>query len=177
MARASCGVLTVHPGTGAEQEPSWGMSESPWSSYSAYVTKVIFAEEGGQKVIAPLNCANLLASLKKAESIDLSGLDTSNVTNMSGMVSRCAALAELNLSGFDTSRVTDMSSVFSGCSSLAELDLTNFDTFRLTLHATEACFMRFQRPRKLREASNTQVDEATLLSDSEKSCVHRASSA
>ena len=129
---ASDGTLTVHPGTGAEQEPNWGTYESPWASYSEHITKVIFAAEGGQKVIAPANSRSLLASLIKAESIDLSGLDTSNVTDMASMFSCCVALTSLDLSGFDTERVTDMSGMFSCCMALTSLDPSGFDTGGVT---------------------------------------------
>ena len=58
--------------------------------------------------------------------MDLSGLDTSNVEDMGGMFSGCSSLTELDLSNFDTSNVTNMDSMFSGCSSLTELDVTGF---------------------------------------------------
>ena len=61
-------------------------------------------------------------------SVDLSGFDTSNVTNMSGMFYWCSNLTTLNLSGWDTGRVTDMNSMFDGCSSLTSLDLSGWDT-------------------------------------------------
>jgi len=65
-------------------------------------------------------------------SLDLSNFDTSNVTNMSYMFDGCSSLTSLNLSGFDTSNVTTMSGMFSGCSGLTSLDLSNFDTSNVT---------------------------------------------
>ena len=62
------------------------------------------------------------------KSIDLSALDTSEVTNMSGMFRDCSSLTSLDVSNFDTSNVTDMSSMFAECSSLTSLDLSKFDT-------------------------------------------------
>ena len=61
-------------------------------------------------------------------SLDVSGLDTSSVTYMSGMFSGCSSLASLDVSGLDTSSVANMSSMFSGCSSLASLDVSGLDT-------------------------------------------------
>ena len=55
-------------------------------------------------------------------------LDTSNVTDMSGMFNGCRSLTQLDLSNFNTSNVTDMTSMFYGCSSLTQLDLSNFNT-------------------------------------------------
>ncbi|WP_027727938.1 BspA family leucine-rich repeat surface protein [Treponema sp. C6A8] len=46
------------------------------------------------------------------ETIDLSGFDTSRVTNMSEMFANCKKLTELDLSDFDTSKVTNMSKMF-----------------------------------------------------------------
>lgn len=64
--------------------------------------------------------------------LDLSWLDTKNITNMSYMFSGCKLLTSLDLSKFDTSKVTSMSSMFDGCSSLTSLDLSNFKTSNVT---------------------------------------------
>ena len=66
---------------------------------------------------------NLLERIK-----GLKHLNTSQVTDMSGMFSGCKSLTALDLSRFDTSKVTDMSHMFSGCGSLTALDLSRFDT-------------------------------------------------
>ncbi|WP_207492786.1 BspA family leucine-rich repeat surface protein [Enterococcus faecalis] len=69
---------------------------------------------------------------QKLASIDLSGLDTSNVTDMSNMFFSCLSLRNLNLGDLDTSNVTDMSNMF--CfNNLTSLDLgSNFDTSNVT---------------------------------------------
>jgi surface protein len=51
---------------------------------------------------------------------------------MMWMFSGCSSLVSLDLSGFDTSSVTDMRSMFYGCSSLSSLDLSCFDTSSVT---------------------------------------------
>ena len=61
-------------------------------------------------------------------SLDLSNWDTSSVTDMGDMFSNCSSLTSLDLSGFDTSKVAYMSEMFSGCSSLTSLDLSNWNT-------------------------------------------------
>ena len=63
--------------------------------------------------------------------IDLSGWDTSNVTDMSGMFKDCSSLTNLDVSGFDTSKVTGMSSMFQNCHSLTSLDVSSFDTSKV----------------------------------------------
>ena len=64
--------------------------------------------------------------------VDLSGFDTSRVTNMNYMFSNMSNLPTLNLSNFDTSQVTSMIGMFSSMSKLTSLDLSNFDTSRVT---------------------------------------------
>lgn len=72
-------------------------------------------------------------------SVDLSGLDTSKVTEMgredtweSGMFSGCTRLAYLDVSSLDTSNVTSMGCMFEGCAALTSLDLSGFDTSNVT---------------------------------------------
>ena len=65
-------------------------------------------------------------------SIDTTGWDTSNITNMDGMFSSCNALTTLDVSKFDTSNVTNMSSMFYGCSALTSLDVSKWDTSKVT---------------------------------------------
>ncbi len=67
------------------------------------------------------------------ESITFNNVDTSNVTNMSGMFTGCEKLAELNLpDNFVTSNVTILSQMFAQCSSLTSLDVSKFNTSNVT---------------------------------------------
>ena len=68
----------------------------------------------------------------KLASLDVSGWNTSKVTDMSSMFSDCPTLTSLDLSSFDTSKVTNMASMFSDCSKLTSLDLSSFDTSNVT---------------------------------------------
>lgn len=74
----------------------------------------------------------MFAGCKLLTSLDLSKFDTSKVTDMSGMFDGCSGLTSLNLSSFDTSKVTSMGSMFSYCSSLKNLDLSSFDFTKVT---------------------------------------------
>ena len=65
-------------------------------------------------------------------SLDVSNLDTSQVTNMNSMFRDCWSLTSLDVSHFNTSQVTDMSQMFSDCEKLTSLDLTNFNTSQVT---------------------------------------------
>ncbi len=115
----------------------------------------IWADKGG-KVIAPADCSWLFYNMQTLTSIDLSGLNTSNVTDMSHMFEYCVNLNNLDLSGFDTSsvttiynmfynsgiqtinfgdfdtsKVTNMYGVFWNCEKLTSLDLSKFDTSKV----------------------------------------------
>ena len=70
-----------------------------------------------------------LRSLKSIEGFEY--LNTSQVTDMSGMFAYCKSLTALDLSSFNTAKVTDMSMMFAGCESLTALDLSNFDTSKV----------------------------------------------
>ena len=65
-------------------------------------------------------------------SIDLTNVNTSNVTNMSAMFNGCLNLTSLDVSNFDTSNVTNMYRMFYYCPNLTSLDLSNFDTSKVT---------------------------------------------
>ena len=73
------------------------------------------------------NMNSMFSSFTSLKSLDLSNLDTSKVTNMGSMFSNCPSLTSLDLSGFNTSKVTNMYKMFYGCSSIETLDLSNFD--------------------------------------------------
>ena len=60
--------------------------------------------------------------------IDLSGWDTSNITDMGNMFQDCWGLTSLDLSNFNTGNVTNMRAMFDGCSSLTSLDVSSFTT-------------------------------------------------
>ena len=69
---------------------------------------------------------------KTLETIDLSSLNTNNVTDMNNMFYGCESLKSINLSSFNTNNVTNMSEMFSYCSSLKLIDLSSFNTNKVT---------------------------------------------
>ena len=86
------------------------------------------------KIICNSNVKNMsfLYSSNKSKIIDVSGLNTSNVTDMSYMFSNCSSLTSIDVSNFITNNVTNMKQVFYNCSSLTSLDVSNFDTSNVT---------------------------------------------
>ena len=118
---------------------SWDISEAGDGSVMAYVEddgsgnstyKVTIGGKGG--IIANESMIGYFSGFSKITSIDLSALDTSEVTNMMGMFGGCSDLTNLDVSNFDTSEVTNMSAMFFSCSSLISLDLSDFDTSKVT---------------------------------------------
>lgn len=61
---------------------------------------------------------NMFSDCKSLKSIDLSGIDTSNVTNMEYMFSVCPSLTKLNISNFNMDNVTKYSYMFNRCDNL-----------------------------------------------------------
>lgn len=85
-------------------------------------------------VIAPIDSSGLLSSNgeSKIQIMNLSKLNTSNVTNMQAMFSFSTELIELDLSSFDTSNVTNMEAMFCYMPQLRYLDISNFDMSNVT---------------------------------------------
>ena len=70
--------------------------------------------------------------LTNCTSIDVSGIDTSNVTDMSRMFKDCRAVTSLDLTSFNTSRTTTMLDMFYNCYELTSLDMSSFNTSRVS---------------------------------------------
>ena len=64
--------------------------------------------------------------------LDLASFNTKQVTNMGLMFNECTALKQLNLSGFNTENVTNMMYLFNECAALEKIDLTHFNTSSVT---------------------------------------------
>jgi len=76
--------------------------------------------------------AGLFLFCQSLKELDISTLDTGNVTDMSGMFGHCASLTELDLSTMETGNATTMQTMFSSCKGLIHLDISNFDTRNVT---------------------------------------------
>lgn len=67
-----------------------------------------------------LNAQNMFNSCSLLQSIDMSGYHA-HIEKISGMFAFCSNIESINLSALDTSNVTDFNHVFSGCLMLAKL--------------------------------------------------------
>ena len=134
----------IVPATAVE---SWDISEAQDGSVMAYVEETGADEDGNSAykvtiggkggIIANESMIRYFAGFGEMTSIDLSALDTSEVTDMSYMFSGGSAdfpmdIKEINVSNFDTSNVTNMQRMFAYCSRLRTLDVSNFDTSKVT---------------------------------------------
>ena len=102
------------------------MEDAQW--YGKTVKRVKVAS--GQ-TIRPINTAYWFNDQMDITSIDLTGLDTGNVTDMKGMFMWCQSLTSLKLTGLDTSNVTEMQLMFSNCYALKTVDVSGFNTAKV----------------------------------------------
>ena len=161
----------IVPSTATE---SWDISEAGDSSVMAYVEddgtgnstyKLTIGGKDG--IIANESMVEYFYWFSEVTSIDLSALDTSEVTNMKGMFARCSSLTNLDLSNFDTSNVTDMSNMFSECNGLTSLDVSKFNTSKVTDMSNMFYYCNYLTDLDLR---NIDTSNVTNMSDMFNKC-------
>lgn len=77
--------------------------------------------------ILPENCSALFAGNSSLETVDLSGADMSNVTDMSNMFVNCTKLKRITMNNLSLENVENASSLFAACFDLESVDLTGSD--------------------------------------------------
>ena len=80
---------------------------------------------------ANTNGSGMFAYLDNVDILDLTGLNTSNMTSMSKMFYNSTSLKNIDVSGFDTSKVVNMDYMFFGCNNLKNLNVFNFNTSKV----------------------------------------------
>lgn len=80
----------------------------------------------------PENLMSIFSTCSNLSNLNLSYLDSSNVTSLFSMFGNCNNLKHIIMPKLITSSVTDMNSMFMSCNSMLELDLTHFDTSNVT---------------------------------------------
>ena len=103
------------------------------------------------------------------ETLDLSTFDTSNVTAMNWMFASVSKITSLDLSSFNTSNVTNMSNMFARASKVSKLDISSFDTSNVTNF--NAMFYGMSGMTTI-DLSNIDTSNATNLSGMFASCVN-----
>ena len=116
---------------------------------------------------ANTNGSGMFAYLDNVDTLDLTGLDTSNMTNMSYMFYNSNSLKSVNLSNFNTSKLLYANNMFNGCTSLESLDLSNFNTSKVTNFSN-----MFRDCQKMKEInlSNFDTSSATTFANLFHNC-------
>jgi len=125
------GTLTIHPTSGDEGVLGvWsyaGMPEGvpgrPWEPLRKHIVSVKIVGD-----VKAQTCDRMFQGCGNLTSVDLSGLDTTDVTEMAEMFEGCQSLTSLDLSSLDTTNARWMDGMFNQCSSLASLNVSNFNT-------------------------------------------------
>ncbi|EAE1294772.1 BspA family leucine-rich repeat surface protein, partial [Listeria monocytogenes] len=125
-------VFTVLESVRIERSNLSGVTSFEMAFYSSGIEKVIIRDNDYPTAPSLLTTEGMFYNATKLTELDLSGLDTSAVTNMYNMFNRCSALEELDVSHFDTSSVTNMNNMFQNAFLIRELDVSNFDTSSVT---------------------------------------------
>ena len=101
-----------------------------WYSKRASVTNVVFDPSFADA--RPTSCYCWFSEMTHLTSISgMKYLNTSSVTHMRNMFSKCTQLATIDVSHFNTSQVVDMSGMFARCA-FTTIDVSNFDTSNIT---------------------------------------------
>ncbi len=110
-----------------QQEEITFASDVKWSSVKTQVTSVSIPNSA---LIHPLTTRYWFYGFDHLTSVDLSGLNTSDVAEATFMFGNCSSLESLDFDQYpiDTSSFQYMNRMFSGCSNLAYLNISCFDT-------------------------------------------------
>ena len=99
--------------------------EHKFKEKGKYIIKYIFKKNLENICLMFYRCTSLTK-------IDLTNINTDNVTYINGLFSGCSSLTNIDLSNFKTNKVTDMGFLFRRCSSLTNINLSNFNTDNVT---------------------------------------------
>ncbi|EAE7107927.1 BspA family leucine-rich repeat surface protein [Listeria monocytogenes] len=125
-------VFTVLESVRIERSNLSGVTSFEMAFYSPILQKVIIRDNDYPTAPSLRTTEYMFGYTHKLTELDVSGLDTSAVTNMNCMFNYCSVLEELDVSNFDTSSVTTMRDMFNSSGKLEKLDVSNFDTSSVT---------------------------------------------
>ena len=77
------------------------------------------------------SCSKMFKNSYSIVSIDLSGFDSSRITDMSEMFYSCTKLKYIKFGNFNTAKVQNMDNMFYDCILLTSLDLSSFKTYNV----------------------------------------------
>ena len=91
--------------------------------YDSGSHKICWYADDGDVLFKPGSMEGFFRGCTKYTSIDMTGLVTTAVNDMSQMFQGCTGLTTLNLASIDASGVTDMTNMFEGCGGLTTVTL------------------------------------------------------
>lgn len=83
-------------------------------------------------IVLNADSSNLFAYCSYLKNVNLSGCDTSNITNMSGMFSDCAHLESFSFEGLDLHNVQNMDELFCRCRMINKISLKDCNISNVT---------------------------------------------
>ena len=129
------GDMTIRPASSASEGTlaDWSPAETYYDATTPWkeATKQIKSLKVESTVYAP-TLQNFLDDCSNLKTIDISGLNTANTTNMGKMFKGCSEAEAIDVSKFNTAKVTDMNCMFYDCSKVSVLDVSGFDTSQVT---------------------------------------------
>jgi|GEM_PF-5128352 len=121
---------------GIDHSFSSDTTDVPWNDLALanYLRSAVVLQGSGQNKVKPESTKDwfYFKNSSNLVSIDLSGLDTSEVTDMTSMFCDCSELETVDVSRLDTSNVESMKAMFSSCENLKTIDVSSFDTSNVT---------------------------------------------
>lgn len=155
-----------------------GVDISDADTFASYPEKISAIEAGGEvgsdkwfdifNLITNNNTDySDLFSNYDGEQLDISVLDSSNVTNMSSMFNGCVNLISVDISTLDTHNVTNMSSMFSYNYKLKSIDVSHFNTSKTT--TINAMFTSCKALTTL-DCSNFDLTNCNIISGAFSNC-------
>ena len=145
----------------------WG-GDSAWSYDDTWATSVKSIDLSGLNTGGVKNMSQMFEFCLALTSITFGkNFDTSNVDNLSSMFHYCQSLQQLDVSGFDTQSATNMYSMFYYCSALRQLDVSGFNTEKVTNMSN--MFRNMQYIDKL-DVSSFNTSKVTDMSSMFESC-------
>lgn len=107
---------------------------------------------------------SMFTGCSKLTSIDFTGVNTSNVTDMTQMFEGCQMLQSINgLSSFDTGKVISMKRMFYNCKILQSLDLSSFNTGNVVSEGMKEMFYGCEKLQTLELSSNFTTSKVTTM--------------
>ena len=107
-------------------------SDYPIKIWYDAASKTVFYWTEANKIFLNKDSRYIFRGFTKAEDIDISNFDSSEVEDMAYFFYKMNSLQSLGLSSFNTNKTTDMTGMFAYVNSLKKLDLTNFNTSKVT---------------------------------------------